>query len=52
MIQKQMLFIVPIMTLVIGIQFPSGLLLYWLTSTVFMIVQQWWVMRNDSAQQA
>ena len=52
MIQKQMLFIVPIMTLVIGLQFPSGLLLYWLTSTVFMIVQQWWVMRNDSAQQA
>lgn len=51
-IQKQMLFIVPIMTLVIGIQFPSGLLLYWLASTVFMIAQQWWVMRTADTQQA
>ncbi len=27
--QKQMLFFVPLMTLFIGIKFPSGLLLYW-----------------------
>ncbi len=35
--QKQMLYIVPIMTLFIGLKFPSGLAIYWLTSTVFMI---------------
>lgn len=45
--QKQMLFIVPIMTLFIGLKFPSGLTLYWLTSTVFMIAQQWIVMHKE-----
>lgn len=37
---KQMLFLGPILTLFIGIKFPAGLSLYWLVSTVFMIVQQ------------
>jgi YidC/Oxa1 family membrane protein insertase len=37
---KQMLFLGPILTLFIGIKFPAGLALYWLISTVFMIVQQ------------
>ena len=45
--QKQMLFIVPIMTLFIGLKFPSGLALYWLTSTSFMIAQQWIVMHKE-----
>jgi YidC/Oxa1 family membrane protein insertase len=45
--QKQMLFIVPIMTLFIGLKFPSGLTLYWLASTVFMIAQQWFVMHKE-----
>ncbi len=45
--QKQMLFIIPIMTLFIGLKFPSGLALYWLTSTVFMIAQQWIVMHKE-----
>ncbi|HBP00826.1 MAG: 60 kDa inner membrane insertion protein [Candidatus Moranbacteria bacterium GW2011_GWE1_49_15] len=37
---KQMLFLGPILTLFIGIKFAAGLSLYWLTSTVFMLVQQ------------
>jgi len=45
--QKQMLFIVPIMTLFIGVKFPSGLALYWLTSTLFMIAQQWYIMHKE-----
>lgn len=45
--QKQMLFIVPIMTLFIGLKFPSGLAIYWLASTVFMIAQQWIVMHKE-----
>ncbi len=48
--QKQMLFIIPIMTLFIGLKFPSGLTLYWLTSTVFMIAQQWIVMHKEKKQ--
>ncbi|MFA5986706.1 MAG: YidC/Oxa1 family membrane protein insertase [Parcubacteria group bacterium] len=45
--QKQMLFIVPIMTLFIGLKFPSGLAIYWLTSTAFMIAQQWVVIHKE-----
>lgn len=40
MMTKQMLFLGPLLTLFIGIQFPAGLALYWLVSTVFMIAQQ------------
>lgn len=38
--QKQMLYLFPIMTLFIGFTFPSGLVLYWFTFSVFMLVQQ------------
>ena len=38
--QTQMLYFMPIMTLFIGFRFPSGLVLYWLTFSVFMLVQQ------------
>lgn len=39
--QKQMLFIMPVMTAFIAVRFPSGLALYWVASTVFSIVQQY-----------
>lgn len=39
--QKQMLFLGPLLTLFIGFRFPAGLALYWLVSTGFMIVQQY-----------
>lgn len=45
MMSKQMLYMGPILTLFIGVKFPAGLALYWLTSTVFMIVQQYYL--ND-----
>jgi YidC/Oxa1 family membrane protein insertase len=41
--QTQMLYFMPIMTLFIGFSFPSGLVLYWLTFSVFMLVQQLWL---------
>jgi YidC/Oxa1 family membrane protein insertase len=40
MMTKQMLYLGPALTLFIGLTFPAGLMLYWLTSTVFMIAQQ------------
>ncbi len=43
---KQMLYLGPVLTLVIGFQFPSGVALYWLVSTVFMIVQQYYLQKN------
>mgnify|MGYP005843742149 CR=1 FL=1 len=41
--QKQMLFIMPVMTGFIAINFPSGLALYWVASTVFSIGQQYFI---------
>ncbi len=41
MMQKQMIFMMPIMTGFIAISFPSGLGLYWIATTVFSIVQQY-----------
>lgn len=41
MMQKQMLYMFPLMTLLIGFSFPSGLVLYWLVFSVFQLVQQY-----------
>jgi YidC/Oxa1 family membrane protein insertase len=42
-IQKQMLFMMPAMTVFIGISLPSGLALYWVATTVFSLFQQYFV---------
>ncbi|MFZ5982171.1 MAG: YidC/Oxa1 family membrane protein insertase, partial [Patescibacteria group bacterium] len=44
--QKQMLYLGPILTLFIGLKFPAGLALYWLVSTLFMIIQQEIIMKK------
>lgn len=41
--QQQMLFIMPVMTLIIALRFPSGLALYWVITTVFSLVQQYYL---------
>lgn len=41
--QQQMLFIMPVMTAVLALRFPSGLALYWLITTIFSAVQQYFV---------
>ena len=38
--QTQMLYLMPIMTIFIGFKFASGLVLYWLTFSLFMLAQQ------------
>jgi YidC/Oxa1 family membrane protein insertase len=43
---KQMLYMGPLLTLFIGFKFASGLTLYWLTSTLFMIAQQYYLTKN------
>ncbi len=40
-IQQQMLYVMPVMTGVIALSFPSGLAVYWVTTTIFSIVQQY-----------
>jgi len=38
--QQQMLYMMPLMTLFIGFRLPSGLVIYWLTFSLYMLVQQ------------
>lgn len=45
---KQMLFLGPLLTLFIGIKFPAGLSLYWLASTLFMFAQQIYMNKENS----
>ncbi|HHX58594.1 MAG TPA: YidC/Oxa1 family membrane protein insertase [Candidatus Moranbacteria bacterium] len=45
-LQKQMVIMGPLLTLFIGFKFPSGLVLYWLTSTLFMIIQQYFILKK------
>lgn len=40
---KQMLYLGPLLTLFIGVKFPAGLALYWLVSTLFAIGQQMYI---------
>ena len=40
MMNKQMLYIFPVMTVLIGLKLPGGLALYWLLSTVLTALQQ------------
>lgn len=43
MMQSQMLYLFPLMTLLIGYSFPSGLVLYWFIFSVTTAVQQYYV---------
>jgi len=40
MINKQMLYLMPAMTVIIGISLPGGLTLYWLVVTIITVLQQ------------
>ncbi|MDQ3239765.1 MAG: YidC/Oxa1 family membrane protein insertase [bacterium] len=42
-VQGQMVYMMPIMTTVISVSFPSGLALYWVVGNIFTIVQQYFV---------
>ena len=41
--QKQMILMMPLMTVLIGVKLPSGLALYWLATTIFSIFQQYFI---------
>jgi len=46
-ISKQMLFLGPLLTLFIGLKFQAGLVLYWFTSTVFSVLQQYFLKKKE-----
>jgi len=47
MMNKQMLYFFPLLTIYIGLSFPAGLALYWTVSTLLLIGQQWLLDRKD-----
>jgi len=49
--QKQMLYMGPVLTLVIGLSFPTGLLIYWFITTLFMVGQQYWILNKEKSVQ-
>jgi len=49
MMNKQMLYFFPLLTVYIGLSFPAGLALYWTVSTLLLIGQQYILDRNDKA---
>jgi YidC/Oxa1 family membrane protein insertase len=51
-VSKQMLYLFPLFTGYLVYVFPAGLGLYWFTSTVFQIVQQYFVFRRMTSKSA
>ena len=43
----QTLYILPLVTIFISLRLPAGLPLYWITTTLFAVVQQYYIMRNN-----
>jgi len=44
----QMTYFFPVMTVVIAMQLPSALAIYWIITTLFMILQQWWIYKSKN----
>jgi YidC/Oxa1 family membrane protein insertase len=49
-ITNNLMYIFPLMTGYFAYQFPTGLALYWLASTLFAILQQWIIMRSTASR--
>lgn len=44
---KNMMYVFPIMMIVISYKMPSGLQLYWLTSSLIAVIQQYFIMKKE-----
>jgi YidC/Oxa1 family membrane protein insertase len=51
-LNKQMLYVLPVMTIVFGYQFPAGVTLYWFASTMFTWIQQLIFLREHKRMDA
>ena len=52
MMSSQMLYMMPLLTVMIGLSLPAGLPLYFFVSTLFGIIQQYLTTRNNNLQLA
>jgi YidC/Oxa1 family membrane protein insertase len=50
--QKILLYVMPLFLAVISFQFPLGILLYWVTTNAWQVVQQWIILREVTAEKA
>jgi len=48
MLNKQMTYFMPILTLLISLKLPAGLTLYWVATTLFGIGQQYLILRKKN----
>jgi YidC/Oxa1 family membrane protein insertase len=48
--QKILLYVMPLFLAVISFQFMLGLLLYWVTTNIWQVVQQWIILREVKAE--
>ncbi len=46
---QQMLFMMPLFTFIFLLRLPSSLGIYWIVSTLFTIIQQWYILRFNKA---
>ncbi|MBD3250951.1 membrane protein insertase YidC [Candidatus Uhrbacteria bacterium] len=44
MMNKQMVYMMPIITVIIGFSLPGALILYWFTMSVLTVIQQWYML--------
>ena len=45
---KNMMYVFPIMMIMFSLKMPSGLQLYWLTSSILAVVQQYFIMKKGA----
>jgi YidC/Oxa1 family membrane protein insertase len=50
MLAMQTMYFFPVLTLIIGLQFPAGLALYWIVTTLFGIGQQYYIIRKEARE--
>ncbi len=50
LMQKQMMYLFPLFTVFIVAKFPAALGLYWITTSLFSIWQQWYLMKKSKIQ--
>ncbi len=48
---KQMLYFMPIITIIIGASLPSGLILYWFITTLLTVAQQFYFLRDKKSEE-
>jgi YidC/Oxa1 family membrane protein insertase len=49
--QKMMLYIMPVFLTVLGFQLPVGVLVYWVTTNLWQMGQQWYMLREMEQQE-